>query len=466
MKILLIKPPWASLITGSANLPVGLTYLAASVREIADDVAVLNSDYCKGRVPKEEFLFVEGEEELPADPFSMIRRTLISYRPNVVGISVMTPEYGNAKKVIDLVREVLPDVKIIIGGIHVTLLPEESITELKADYAVSGEGEYPFRKLIEALANESEKIDIPNVWQFKDGKVVSPERNDFLIDADDIPMPALETILNVDGQEIDYGMIFTSRGCPAACSFCATRNIWRGRVRSLSNDRIVEEVRRLRDNYNVSYIRFVDDTFTSDRNKIIDLCGRFEKLGGFFWSADTQARFLDEELLKIMLSGRCIQINIGVESGSERVYKKIKKPGLLKNTVKMIDVADKIGLSVVAYFIIGFPGETMEDIMLTYGLVKNIKALPIVSIATPYPGTAMYEEAKKYLSAEVLSDYSNLHHHSESMLNMTELSDDEWHDVKIKFHELVKRKTIEYDLNDRHYNARLLSKKMRDEKKS
>ncbi len=456
MRVLLIKPPWASVTTGSANFPLGLAYLAAALEDIVDDVAIYNADYWRGRIPREEFVFIEGRSQKKAlnKALTSLYDVINMYQPDVLAITMMTPEYQIVRQILLHVRAVHPQTICVLGGIHVTLLPEETLCDLKPDFLITGEGEKSFRNLILALQKKRDLTDCDGVWYLADNLVMRPKNAIDYCKKSDIPLPKLDCLLNPNGESINLGMIFTARGCPAACTFCATKKLWPGKIRASSNERILEEVKRLRYDYDVREVRFVDDTFTANRTKVIELCYELKKIDGFFWSADTQGRFVDRELLELMVEAGCIQINIGVETGSEEVFSSIRKPGTLAEIKKAIHAADQIGLGVVAYYIIGFPGERKEDIDKTYACMNELPAFPIVSLATPYPGTMMYEEAKSHLSHDHLADFSNLFHHSDISLNMTTLSEESWHTELNRFHDLVKKLSRSYELGKRHTQMR------------
>lgn len=162
-----------------------------------------------------------------------------------------------------------------------------------------------------------------------------------------------------------------------------------------------------------------------------------------------------------MKQAGCIQLNMGVESGSPSIREAIRKPGTLEETIESIELADSMGLGVVAYFIIGFPGETESDIEQTYELLTTLKAYPIVSLLTPYPGTALFEMASERLK-HIDITWSELFHHSRFPLNLTEVEIDKWGEIQKRFHDTAKRLCLEYDMPNRKELLRLQRKEQRD----
>lgn len=288
MRVLLIKPPWASLTTGTAAFPIGLAYLAGALKEMVgngiDKVGVYNADFWPGRQPVDEYVFIEGEQVADAADraFGLLREVVESFRPDMIGMTLMTPEYENALKCMDIINEVVPDIPVVIGGVHVTLLPGETLSGLGADYAVVGEGERAFTNLIRNIAQGGDGRGVPGVW-VRDGESVYPPLSmPEPLSMDELPLPDYGAVINPHNQPYNMGIISTARGCPGKCTYCATKNLWPGRVRFSSVERVMTEVRRLYHDYNIREVRFVDDTFTASRKRIVALCNELEKLPDFF----------------------------------------------------------------------------------------------------------------------------------------------------------------------------------------
>jgi radical SAM superfamily enzyme YgiQ (UPF0313 family) len=451
MRVLLIKPPWASLTTGTASFPIGLAYLAGALKrlpaDVVEEVGVFNADFWEGRRPVDEYVFIEGEQVPDAEEraYGLLRRVIEEFRPDLVGMTLMTPEYENGKKCMALIREAAPGVPVAVGGVHVTLLPGETLIGLGADFAVPGEGERAMTDLVADLTGGGDGCGIPGVWVREGSSAIPPLTMPEPLAMDDLPLPDYGSVINPHAQHYNKAIIATARGCPGKCTYCATKNLWPGKVRFSSVERVMAEVHRLRDEHNVREVRFVDDTFTASRKRILALCDELEKMPDFFWSADTQARLVDGPLLERMMRAGCLQLNMGVESGSPPIREAIRKPGTLEETMAAVDMADSMGLGVVAYFMIGFPGETEADIEKTYDLLTTIKAYPIVSLLTPYPGTALYKAAEDRLKGLNVS-WSELFHHSRFPLNLTEVEPEPWLAIQRRFHDTVKRLSAAYDM--------------------
>jgi len=225
---------------------------------------------------------------------------------------------------------------------------------------------------------------------------------------------------------------------------------------------ILREVREIYADYNVRQVRFVDDTFTAERGRVLELCRELESLPGLSWSADTQAVRLDREVLEAMLKAGCCQINIGVESGSDPIRRQIRKPGTLAQAEAAVRLAHEVGLAVVAYFMIGFPGETREDMERTFAVMRSLPAYPICSLATPYPGTSMHTLAQQRIPQENLEDFARLFHHCATPMNMTSLPDEEWRQVQSAAQDEVRALTAAYGMAERQVRAQELGRAMRE----
>jgi radical SAM superfamily enzyme YgiQ (UPF0313 family) len=192
------------------------------------------------------------------------------------------------------------------------------------------------------------------------------------------------------------GALITSRGCPYECRYCSAKSIWTRRVRNRSIRNIIEEIKEIVQKFKLDRLYFWDDSFTVDRKKIINLCCSIKKeFNGISWGCTSRTDLLDEELLMAMKDSGCTGIDVGIESGSERVLKQINKGIDLQNALKVVKLIRKHGINCGAFFMIGFPEENEEDILATKNFIKKLKASSIcLSIFTPYPGTGLYDKAK------------------------------------------------------------------------
>jgi len=322
---------------------------------------------------------------------------------DLVGLTGMTPIINYAFEVAKLVRARL-DVPIMIGGSHITVLPVETMKSVKEiDVGVISEGEETLRELLKYY-DETRKLKTVKGIIYREGdNIVETEHRPFLKNLDVLPYPAyhlLEKPLTKyrpfppHGRKLPFMTIVSSRGCPFNCSFCS-HNVW-GRVfNTFSANYVYEQIRFLMEQYNVKYIQFYDDSFTLKRKRIIELCGLLKDLD-IDWSCETRVNLVDRELLSTMKEARCNLIGFGLESGVQRVLDVLNKQITLEQSRKAIQLCNELGITSVAYMMLGCPSETEEEILESVNFVNGLPLDYVQwSICTPFLGTPLYEEAKR-----------------------------------------------------------------------
>jgi radical SAM superfamily enzyme YgiQ (UPF0313 family) len=278
-----------------------------------------------------------------------------------------------------------------VGGTHPTVLPEETIKNEYFDYVVRGEGEYTFLDLV----NGVRIVDIPGLTYInKRGEVVNNPDREFIEDLDLIPFPSRDLYFN-DSRYMDYGYIMTGRGCPFECSFCASKKVWKGHVRFRSPENVVEEVKHVHNKYGTKLFYFVDDTFTLNKKRTKKICALLiEDNMDISWICDTRVDTIDEELLQLMKESGCVRVKIGVESGSERILKEVKKKITKKLVRDSVSIIKNVGIDLTIYLMIGFPTETQEEMRETLDFARELDPTYYsLSILAPYPGTEIYADA-------------------------------------------------------------------------
>ncbi|HEY3307478.1 MAG TPA: radical SAM protein [Desulfuromonadaceae bacterium] len=378
MKILL------TYISGSSNrkdpylnlLPAGLCSLHACLRETGYDSCLCN--------------FSAWSE-------AAIIKQLNLLQPDVIGISQWTHNRHASTRLAKLIRRRLPDSLIIMGGGHATFCYREVLGEASpVDLVVLGEGESAVIEIIKSLS-------IGKTWQttrgiafrHDDQFVVNPSAP-LLTDLDRLPFASsyLSESLGID-IELQSEFILTARGCPSSCYFCSSPGFWERQVRFRSAENIVDEILSIRDSLGLIYFSLRDDTFTADRSRAIRFCRLLiERKAGILWNCQSRVTALDEELLVWMKRAGCECIQLGVESGSQRILSMLGKkitPAQVDETAGLIR---KVGINLSIYLISDIPGETEEDFQQTVELIKRIRPDDgYVSPLAYYPGTRLFEEA-------------------------------------------------------------------------
>ena len=383
-EILLIYPPY---ISKYKNAPLGLAYLASFVEQSGHRTKILDMD-----------------------PLGMsffdLEKAIKKHKPELVGISFMTNQFGAALKVAQVSKKVYPEVPVVVGGNHVSALPEEIIANDFIDYAVVREGELTFLKLVQSL-----DMGLNN-WNEIDGLVYkqngSIERNPnqaLIEDLDSIPFPKWddfpikaysEKILGTV-RELPVFSILTSRGCPGKCAFCSSHTVFTRRFRKRSAENIFSEMEFLENRYGACHFNFIDDTLTVDKGRVRDLCELLiENNKEYRWIANARVNTVDKDLLDQMYLAGCRNICFGVESGDPLVRKRIGK-GISDTQIQNAHKwAKEAGLIVSSFFMVGNLGESWESIKQTIDLAKELQSdHPSCTIATPYPDTQFMKEAER-----------------------------------------------------------------------
>ncbi len=381
MKILLISPPTISAIkaiVGTTGPPLSLAYLASMIRG-GHDVKIVDS-------LAEDYTYRDVE------------RIIKKYDPEVVGITSTTSMIPDAYTVAKIAKMHNENVKVVMGGPHVTFVPERTFKECPyIDFIVRGEGEITFKELIDALDKGKDTSNILGLSINMEGKVRNNPPRPLIKDVDTIPMPSYDLLpmekYRADG--VRFGTIMTSRGCPFDCVFCSSSLQFGKRWRGHSDSRVIEELRILHDEYGIREIEFLDDTFTLNRPRAIRIAERIKEEGlDISWSASSRVDLFTDEVARAMKAGGCHTVYFGIESGSQKTLDFIGKRITPEQAVAAVRKAKKHGLNALGSFVIGFPDETREEVEKTIRFSKKVGVeYAQFTVATPYPGTRLWSYA-------------------------------------------------------------------------
>lgn len=412
MKVLLANPPWrldqANVYsqTGAIFPPLGLASIAAVLRR-------------EGRFPV-EILDAWGLG-MGLDRF---REEIRRRRPEVVGITAYTTTVVTALETAAAVKSVSPEIRVVLGGPHPTVRPDEVLARDEVDFVVRGEGEIAFPDLLRRMADLSHPSPaapglprrdapapsaagadfsgIPGVSFKRGGKAVHNPGQSFVADLDAIPWPwrdglPMEIYRPSLGayKRLPAASVITSRGCPFACTFCSG-SIFGRTVRRRSPENVLGEIGELTGRFGIREIYFADDCFTLDRELTAALCDLIlGKRLDLTWICSTRVNLVDEPLLRLMKKAGCVSIAYGVESADEKQLQAMKKGITLKEAKRVIALTRRIGMEVRASYIFGLPGEDRASLERTLRLAIEINSdFVIFNIATPRPGTELYDDAR------------------------------------------------------------------------
>ena len=347
-------------------------------------------------------------------PLEYIRNSFTDKKYDVVGISLMTSMLNDALNVASIIKEINPNTKIIFGGPHPTVMPNETLQNKCVDAVIIGEGELT---LLELIKNKSNFEMVNGIWFKKDGKII---RNSFRPpnkNIDEFSFPLLDKFPMEDYIKVWFQLetsigklmgtnILMSRGCPFNCSYCqpTLRRLFGNVVRTRSAESVIEELKYLKKRFKINSFFFDDDTFAFNRKIILELCDLMikEKLD-LIWGCNIRADLVSEDLLLKMKEAGLKKLAMGVESASQRILDKIYNKGItIKQVENSIDIIDKVGLECRGYFMIGAPTETVDEIKQTIKLSKRLKINEATfSITTPLPSTTLYDRTKHMIDKDV-----------------------------------------------------------------
>ncbi|HSV99513.1 MAG TPA: radical SAM protein [Sedimentisphaerales bacterium] len=405
MKVLLIDPPFYRLI-GFYNryFPLGLASLATVLRGAGHEVVVYDADFNEnpsamdyGRLPEyyPDYLasFRDGSHPI----WKEVRRTVETFEPELIGVSVWTAYAASAFHIAGLCREIRPTCPIVAGGPHATVKAEETLRICPSiDYVIRGDGETALLDLTAQLSGTGRGFDAVENLSFRRGGSVThnasglPGRN-----LDEIPIPDRALLKNRRAYSSeDMGLIMTSRGCPFSCAFCATET---RRVRYSSVERVLAEIRQVRADYGVTQFSFKDDSFTVNRSRVAEFCNALlQEDFRIGWECNTRVDLITEDLLNGMKRAGCNSIKVGIESGSEAVLERMNKGITLDQVRTASTLLRKAGIHWTGYFLMGTPGETAEDVYRTLDFMYEIRPdFASMGVYEPFPGTTMFEEGLK-----------------------------------------------------------------------
>ncbi len=319
----------------------------------------------------------------------------------IYGFSSTTAQFAFAKNVAEKIKKNDPDGKIIFGGAHATVVPEQVLEDENIDVAILGEGEYTFLELVQKIESGKPINDLKGIYYKENGRKIQTRERPFIENLDDLPFPEqgdfdVEEYFKLKGfRELS---IITSRGCPGNCKFCqpTVRRMFGKKLRYRSARNVVDEIEDLIDKFRLDMLVISDDTFVSNKKRVEDICNEIiERDIQILWRVQTRVG-MKKETLKLMKKSGCFLVALGVESGSQEMLNCMGKGITIEKIKDTFKTCREVGILAHAFLMVGYPGETKETIQQTFDIIKDIKPLTTrVAIATPYPGTYLYDLAKE-----------------------------------------------------------------------
>jgi len=364
--------------------PIGLGYIATALRNKGfNDIVILDC--------LKEKLGLKG-----------LQKRLVQLEPAVVGFQLYSYDFPFVVKGIRMVKELLPDCTVIIGGPHVSAVGDLALREIPgADFGFAGEGEMGLPLLMKRLFRE-ESISFPEVpgLIYRQDERIQMNPRAVVIDLDDLGFPAWDLMVPGEYPDSPQGGFYknfpiapisTTRGCPYSCTFCGSTVNMGKKLRFRSIAMVLEEMQVLYNEYRVREFHIIDDMFNFRKQRVIDFCNgiREQRLDiSYTFPNGLRLNHLELEMLRMMKDTGAYSFNVGIESGSQRILDLMKKNLTLELIEEKVDLIVEAGLEPCGFFIIGFPGETIEDIKATIKFAKRLKLKRAhFSNFLPLPGT-------------------------------------------------------------------------------
>ena len=392
MKITLINPAMNFKVFGSFARfmqpmpPLGLAYLAAILEKKGIDVAVIDNFVAKMDVPG-------------------TLRLIKARKPDVVGISCLTPSAPEVYAIARAVKEFDSSITVMLGNIHASVFAEDILKHEAVDFVVRGEGENSVPEILDALSGSKKYESIAGISFKKNGVVVHTPDAAPIHDLDSLPFPAWHLF-----PYHHYGMlpfmdikkpclsIVSSRGCPYKCVFCClfgTGTVFRTR----NPYAVADEMEYLIKKFSVRQLGFVDPAFALSRKNAVTLCEEIIKREihkKLVWICETRVDLMDNDILSLMKKAGCRRILYGIESGSGDTLAQSKKQFKKEEVIRAIKATRKAGIETSGLFMIGLPGETkkMAEETLRFSKELNLDFAKF-AITVPYPGSKLFEDLKK-----------------------------------------------------------------------
>lgn len=396
LNILLIRPKsvYSDVVAG---IPIGIAILGAVAEEKGHKVRIVDIG-------------------LDKEPVRCLREAFQSESWDVAGISSMSVEFLGGLETAREIRKVSPTTHIIFGGQHPTIMPEQVMKAECIDSICIGEGESVWSEFLARMSLGQDLKGVAGLWFRRDGEVVRNLPRSGYVDVDAVPMPAYHLLQIERYFDVDFVrfptvdrraiQIFTSRGCPYRCIYC--HDLFGKKFRGRKPDLVWNEIKYLHDTYGIREFMVEDDIFNMDLERAKRICDLVIASGlklGFQFGNGVRLERFDEELMRKLAEAGTHYMAIAVESANDRIQKLIKKHLKLEKLNEVLDWARKYKIETLGFFMLGFPGETVEEINQTIRFAwKSHFDEALFSIAMPYAGTELNDLVRATGSYEGGSD--------------------------------------------------------------
>ncbi|MEO0072227.1 MAG: radical SAM protein [candidate division WOR-3 bacterium] len=391
-KICLIDPTCLSdkwkISTHSMREPLGIECIGAVLKASGYNVKILQ----QRELNDEEFI-----------------QKIIEFDPQVAGFTSYSYNFHRACKLARKLKQKKPNIINIFGGYHVSFCLEESKKPF-IDFIVIGEGEITTLELINALNDGNEVNNIKGIAYFNRGEIKITSRRNRIKHLDNLPFALRDEKilknLKVDGlmypppsMQRNPALIFSSRGCPYNCYYCASPRFYGSYVSYRSIKNVAKELKTLNEQFGTNVFYFTDLTFNLNKNYVRNLCKQIiqEKLK-IYWYVLCRPDNLDEETIKLMKAAGCTKIGFGIDSVSNKILKHINRKISIEKLADVFQMVSDHGIIVRATMMFGFPWDTSDTYEYSLNLLNKLPIDEIrIAIFAPYPGTGFFEKYRDYI---------------------------------------------------------------------
>ena len=386
--------------------PLGVAYVAAMIRnevkvEIMDAVAESSYEGDMG-----------GGFSWMGSSLPEIRSRIEKFQPELVGMScIFSSVFPVVREVCREIKKINPGILTVVGGNYPTFMTEYCLAEPGLDFIALGEGETAMLNLIRHLRDGRELSGIDGLAFKQEGRPAINPKTRWIADLDSIPFPARDLLPMALYRKVGiphslsmtsrrHAPMITSRGCPAHCIYCSSTHFWGNHYRFRSPGNVLAEIEGLVKDWGIEEVQFEDDNMTADRRRAKEIFRGMIERGlkiKFNFPNGLAMWTMDEEMVDLMARAGCYEMTLAYESGCPEVLKKIVKNPL--NLQKAAAITKRIkaqGIRTDAFYIIGFPGETREQIQQTFDFAREMGTdMAYFFVANPLPGSELYEIAKR-----------------------------------------------------------------------
>jgi len=390
LNILLLSVNSTSFFYDQIVIPFGLVSIASYVDNPNYDIKGIELNQPPKKI-MQRYLKVDND----------ILDQIKDFRPDIVAMSTYASNMHNVAFWANTIKDHLPQTFVVVGGNHVSYIAEECLQKSKGiDGVIRFEGEIPFKKLCENLCNKTNDLsDVPNLTYRSNGRIIENHEADLIDDLKLLPVLKRTYFENRRLSSTTHADIISARGCRANCTFCNCNHYWKKTHRVRSVDSVIDEIRKLNKDGRLKSIRFRDESITLNKKHCIELCDKIIQNNiKLDFQAHSRLDGLDEEVILKLAQAGFRQLFIGVESGSKKVLKRLKKGINIEKLKKIVPMLRKHGIAFRLSFMSATPSETFRETLKTVKLIKSLKLKRdeyYIGIGVDiYPGT---EECTRFL---------------------------------------------------------------------